>query len=147
MAQVRAGTSGSLPVSPQRAYEALADYRGTRRDTLPSAYTDYEVEQGGQGEGTVAFWNLHAGRNRVRPVRARVSEPEPGRVLVEQDENSTMMTTYTVRPEGSDRSRVEIETTWQGASGVGGFFERTFAPRGLQRIYDEFLDNLAGRVG
>ena len=33
-------------------------------------------------------------------------------------------------------------TQWQGATGIGGFFERTFAPKGLQRIQAQGLDNL-----
>ncbi|MCY4666534.1 MAG: SRPBCC family protein, partial [Rhodococcus sp.] len=28
------------------------------------------------------------------------------------------------------------------ATGIGGFFERTFAPKGLQRIQAQVLDNL-----
>lgn len=30
--------------------------------------------------------------------------------------------------------------------GIGGFFERTFAPKGLGRIYDTVLANLAAEV-
>lgn len=30
--------------------------------------------------------------------------------------------------------------------GIGGFFERTFAPRGLGRIYDSVLEKLAAEV-
>jgi hypothetical protein len=30
---------------------------------------------------------------------------------------------------------VRIESRWQGAAGVGSFFERLFAPRVLRRIY------------
>jgi hypothetical protein len=39
-----------------------------------------------------------------------------------------------------------VSTTWQGATGVGGFFERTFAPKGLNRIHDELLAALAAQV-
>ena len=38
------------------------------------------------------------------------------------------------------------ETTWNGAGGVGGFFEKTFAPGGLRRIYDGILANLDAAV-
>jgi hypothetical protein len=44
------------------------------------------------------------------------------------------VTTFTVEPRG-DRSRVQISTTWEGAGGIGGFFERTFAPRVMKGIY------------
>jgi hypothetical protein len=57
-----------------------------------------------------------------------------------------MVTTWTVTPAGADRSVVSVETTWNGASGIGGFFERTFAPKGLQRIHDGVLSNLVGAV-
>ena len=33
-----------------------------------------------------------------------------------------------------------------GAGGVGGFFEKTFAPLGLRRIHGELLENLAAYV-
>ena len=36
-----------------------------------------------------------------------------------------------------------MTTTWNGAGGIGGFFERTFAPKGLARIYDALLAKLA----
>ena len=38
--------------------------------------------------------------------------------------------------------QVRISTTWQGAGGVGGFFERLFAPRVLRRIYADELNRL-----
>jgi hypothetical protein len=37
---------------------------------------------------------------------------------------------------------VRVRTTWNGAGGIGGFFERTFAPKGLRRVYDEIPDRL-----
>jgi hypothetical protein len=37
---------------------------------------------------------------------------------------------------------VRVRTTRHGAGGVGGFFERTFAPRGLQRVHATMLDRL-----
>jgi hypothetical protein len=46
-----------------------------------------------------------------------------------------------VTPQG-DTSRVEISTTWQGAGGIGGFFERIFSPRALRSIYQDELRRL-----
>jgi hypothetical protein len=37
---------------------------------------------------------------------------------------------------------VRIESRWQGAAGVGSFFERLFAPRVLRRIYADELERL-----
>jgi hypothetical protein len=61
---------------------------------------------------------------------------------VERDQNSSMVTTWTVTPEGGDTSSVAVHTTWDGAGGIGGFFERLFAPSGLRRIHDALLASL-----
>jgi hypothetical protein len=39
-------------------------------------------------------------------------------------------------------STVRVRTTWTGAGGIGGFFERTFAPKGLARVYADLLGRL-----
>jgi hypothetical protein len=51
------------------------------------------------------------------------------------------VTTFTVTPDG-ESSRVEISTQWQGAGGIGGFFERLFAPRVMRGIYVNELERL-----
>jgi len=75
----------------------------------------------------------------------QVSEPIPGRTLVETDTGSSLVTTYNVAPQG-DKSLVSITTSRDGASGIGGFFERTFAPKALVKIYDAMLAKLAEQV-
>jgi hypothetical protein len=62
-------------------------------------------------------------------------------VLTESDTGSTSVTTFAVTPAGAG-STVRITTTWQGAGGVGGFFERLFAPRVLRGIYADELNRL-----
>jgi hypothetical protein len=37
---------------------------------------------------------------------------------------------------------VQIRTTWDGAGGIGGFFERMFAPRVMRAIYTDELERL-----
>ena len=44
-------------------------------------------------------------------------------------------------------ARLRLSPVWEGHGGLGGFFERTFAPRGLRRIHGELLDNLTRRLG
>ena len=73
----------------------------------------------------------------------QLTEPEPGRVLTESDLNSSLVTTFTVERRGSG-SLVKITTGWQGAGGIGGFFERLFAPRVMRRIYLDELERLDG---
>ena len=123
-----------------KVYGYIADMRGHHPHFLPPAFSDFQVESGGVGAGTITRFKVTAG-GRSREYRMTVAEPEPGRVLTESDTGSTLVTKTTVTPQG-DASRVEISTTWQGAGGIGGFFERIFAPRALRGIYEDELRRL-----
>jgi hypothetical protein len=74
-----------------------------------------------------------------------VTEPAE-RTLVETDQNSSLVTTWTVLPTDAGLSTVRVRTTWQGAGGIGGFFERTFAPKGLRRVYGGMLERLDAEI-
>jgi uncharacterized protein YndB with AHSA1/START domain len=145
MAQVEATTERVVAADAETVFDALADYRGTRPKLLPEHFSEYEVREGGDGEGTVVHWKLQATSKRVRDCLMEVSEPTDGE-LVEKDRNSSLVTTWRVTPAGEGRARVQVTTTWKGAGGIGGFFERTFAPKGLNRIYDAMLAKLAAEV-
>ncbi len=140
MAEVRVTAEGPISAPAERVYRYLADYRDHHWRFLPPAFTDWQVEEGGVGAGTVVRFRLTVG-GRSRAYRVRVTEPTPGRVLTEADMESSAVTTFTVTPDG-DRCHVRIETSWQGAGGVGGFFERLFAPRVLGRLYADELARL-----
>ena len=124
---------------------ALADYATTRPAVLPEQYSEYRVDAGGQGAGTRVHWRLQATAKRVREQDVVVTEGADGS-LVESDTNSTMVTTWTVVPADAGVSTVRSRTTWTGATGIGGFFERTFAPKGLARIHDALLERLERTV-
>ncbi|MGW2640474.1 SRPBCC family protein [Streptomyces sp. NPDC001348] len=145
MAQVEATTERVVAADAEKVFDALADYTGTRAKLLPEQFSEYEVREGGDGEGTLVHWKLQATSKRVRDCLLEVSEPTDGE-LVEKDRNSSMVTTWRVTPAGEGGSRVVVTTTWNGAGGIGGFFERTFAPKGLARIYDAVLARLATEV-
>ncbi len=141
MAQVTARTERTIDAPAERVRAALADYETVRPAILTDHYRDYRVEAGGHGAGSRVHWTLQATKKRVRDQLVEVSEPSADRI-VERDANSSMVTTWTVTPTGTDRSVVTVETTWNGAGGIGGFFERTFAPRGLRHVYDDLLGRL-----
>lgn len=145
MAQVEATTERIVAADAETVFDTLADYSGVREKLLPAHFGEYEVREGGDGEGTVVHWKLQATSKRVRDCLLDVTEPTDGE-LVEKDRNSSMVTVWRVTPAGEGNSRVVVTTTWTGAGGIGGFFERTFAPRGLGRIYGELLANLAAEV-
>ncbi|WP_367046353.1 SRPBCC family protein [Streptomyces sp. Je 1-332] len=145
MAQVEATTERIIAARPEDVFDALADYEGTRPKILSEHFSEYEVREGGDGEGTLVHWKLQATSKRIRDCLLEVSEPTDGQ-LVEKDRNSSMVTTWTVTPAGEGKARVVVTSVWNGAGGIGGFFERTFAPKGLGRIYDEVLGKLAAEV-
>jgi Polyketide cyclase / dehydrase and lipid transport len=143
VARVRVHTSKTLQASPDRVLALLRDYREGRPRILTDNYSAYRVESGGAGDGTVIAYHFAAG-GRERDYRLRVEESTGE--LRERDELSSFISTWSVAPSGSG-SEVTIESSWEGAGGIGGFFERTFAPMGLRRVYGEMLDRLAGAVG
>jgi hypothetical protein len=145
MAQVTARTERTIDAPAERVRTALADYDKVRPAILTDHYRDYRVEAGGHGDGSRVHWKLQATKKRVRDQLVEVSQPSADQII-ERDTNSSMVTTWTVKPVGTDRSVVAVESTWTGAGGIGGFFERTFAPKGLRRIHDGVLSNLDGAV-
>ena len=122
---------------------AVADYQAMRPKILSPQYSGYQVLEGGQGAGTVASWKLQATKSRSRDVKATVDVA--GHTVIEKDANSSMVTNWTVAPAGPGAS-VTVKTSWTGAGGVGGFFEKTFAPLGLRKIQAEVLGNLKREV-
>ncbi len=139
MAQVSAANTILINAEPKAVLSAVADYQNVRPKVLSAHYRDYQVLQGGQGQGTVAKWKLQATKSRVRDVQASVDVA--GHTVIEKDANSSLVTNWTVAPAGPGSS-VTLKTTWTGAGGVKGFFEKTFAPLGLKRIQSEVLENL-----
>src|SRR5262245_40674678 len=113
---------GLVGAPAERVYELISDFHQHHSRFLPTAFSNLEIEQGGVGVGTIFTFTATAG-GRSRNYRMRVDEPVPGRIMTESDTLSSMITTWTVTPEG-DQSRVRIETSWDGAQGVAGFFER-----------------------
>lgn len=138
MARIDVVEEGVVGAPPEVVYRCIADHEQHQR-FLPPAFSDFEIESGGVGAGTVTSFKVKAGGGS-RSFHMRVEEPEPGHVMTESDSNSDLVTTWTVTPENGG-SRVRIATTWE-ATGVVGFFERLLAPRAMRALYAEELDRL-----
>jgi hypothetical protein len=138
MGTVKATASTTVDAPPERVLEILRDYNA-RPQLLTDNYSQYRVEAGGSGAGTVIGFHFAAG-GRERDYRLRAEE-EAG-VLRERDELSSFVNTWRVAPQGGGTA-VTLEATWDGASGIGGIFEGLFAPLGLRRIYSQVLARLA----
>ncbi len=139
MGTIEVTAERAMQASAEAVYGCVADMRHHEK-FLPPAFSDFQVESGGVGAGTIIRFTLTAG-GRSRASRMQIGEPQPGRVLTESDTESSLVTTWTITPQGSG-SHVRLLTTWQGAGGIGGFFERLFAPRVLRGIYADELERL-----
>jgi hypothetical protein len=139
MGKITVTQEGAVGAAADLTYRLIADDEH-HQHFLPEGFSDFEVLEGGVGAGTLHRFKVAAGR-RVREYVMRVDEPQPGRVITETDQNSSLVTTFTVTPAG-DWCTVRIETQWNGAGGIGGFFERTFAPRVMRRMYADELSKL-----
>ena len=138
MGQIKVKAAEVLDARPEDVYSTIADYRKEHPRILPKENLyDLQVEEGGYGAGTIIRF-----KSRILGVeqsfRHRVSEPEPGKVLVEQDIDTiqNFATTFTVIPvEEGKKSQVEISTTMNASPGIRGFAERVILSIFNPRIY------------
>jgi hypothetical protein len=125
------------------AYAIIADYRDGHPHILPRPpFVSLEVEQGGTGAGTVIRFQMRV-FDQLRTFRAAISEPEPGRVLVETDLDTGTMTTFTVVPtEDRRKSRVIITTEMETRGGLLGYVEQFLVTRLLRPVYQREIERL-----
>lgn len=136
--------SAIIPARRQRVYSLIANYRDGHPRILPRQFSGLVVEQGGVGNGTVIRFQMSV-LGSTRNFRAAISEPEPGRVLLENYlEPQGIVTTFLVDPGTAPAdSRVTISTEMPVRAGIPGFFERRLSTALLRSIYRKELENLA----
>jgi hypothetical protein len=139
--------SSVIDARPEELYEVIADYQVGHPAILPRQYfTELVVEQGGQGAGTVIRGSITV-FGRTYPFRLRVSEPEPGRVLIETDPDTGQATQFTLEPlTGSEQTRVTIASDFPRRPGLVGLLERLTRPLVVRDIYQKELRQLADYV-
>jgi hypothetical protein len=145
MAKLEVESSSVIDAPPQEVYDLISDYREGHPKILPKKnFPEMTVESGGKGAGTrIRVKSKMGGQERAMVME--VSEPEPGRVIVEKDTASDMTTYFTITTHGDgSRSNVSIKTEWTPVGGFMGFMERLFSPGILRRVYTEELEMLAG---
>ncbi len=143
----RVSTTGKIRARPAQVYAVIADYERQHPHIVPPEYfRRLEVIEGGVGAGTRTRVKMRVlGRTRV--FEQVVTEPEPGRRLMETNQDGSGVTTFTVDDaDGGESARVTIATDLMGRPGVSGFLERLFASLMLARIYRRELARLADYV-
>ena len=144
MTHYHAEASDIINAPPEDVYAIIADYHEGHPAILPARYfTDLNVTEGGQGEGTAVtvHMNVFGAKALFDMV---VSEPEPGRVLVEEDKSAGVVTTFTLEPiDGGKQTRLTISTDARASSGLRGLIEKLVNPVISRKIYREELQQLA----
>jgi Polyketide cyclase / dehydrase and lipid transport len=139
--------SARIDAPPARVYGIIADYRNGHPHILPKQFRNLVVEAGGVGSGTIISFEVRA-FGMTRRLRATITEPQPGRVLVETNlAPDPSVTTFTVEPADNGRaSDVTIETRLGAKSGILGSIERVMSSRFLRSLYREELALLAAKA-
>ena len=135
--QITASAERHIDAPADRIYHYIRDFREHHPRFLPPQFSDFRVEHGGVGAGTIHRFKMTLA-GRTTEYEVRVGEPEPGRVLIESDPSRRMLTAFTVERDFGGGSVVRIETRWH-TDGLAGVVERLVAPRMLRRVYDAEL--------
>jgi uncharacterized protein YndB with AHSA1/START domain len=131
-----------IPAPAPRVYAILADYHEGHPSILPRPYFErLEVEQGGVGAGTEFVVEMNVLGRRQR-FHGSISEPEPGRVIVERVRENGGVTTFTVEPRG-ERAHVTIAMELPQRGGLAGRVERWITTALFRRVLRRELRQLA----
>jgi hypothetical protein len=124
-----------------RIYGLIADYHRGHPTILPKQFSNLRVDSGsGVGAGTTIRFEVTV-MGRTDRYKALVSEPEPGRVLVEKNvEPNDSVTTFIVDPvDGGRAADVTIRTELNARPGVLGVIEKFLIKRVMPGMYAEEL--------
>jgi hypothetical protein len=133
-----------IPARRDRVYSLISNYNDGHQRILPKQFSNLTVEQGGVGAGTVIRFQMSV-FGKKQTFRAAITEPEPGRILVETNLDSNgAVTTFTVNPGHAPAdSNVTISTELPVRSGFLGRIERALSTLLLRPMYVQELQNLA----
>lgn len=141
MAQITIRASAVMQAPPAAVYGVLADYHEGHPGILPRPpFGKLVVESGGTGAGTVFRVTTRRGLGMIT-YRMAVTEPEPGRLLVETDRDSDLVSTFRVEPAQGGHSRVTITTKYT-RGGIAGWLESVLLPTLAGPIYRKEIANL-----
>lgn len=139
--------SDVIDARPEEIYAILSDYRVGHAAILPKPYfQEMIVEQGGQGAGTILRLRMKV-FGQESSYHQIVTEPEPGRLLVETDMNTGQFSSFTLEPlNGGVQTRVTIHSEFPASRGIKGLMEKLMQPPITHYIFKKELRNLAEYV-
>jgi hypothetical protein len=135
-----------IDAAPATLYQIIADYHQGHPAMLPKPpFVSLEIERGGRGAGTEIRVGIRV-LGMLQTYRAVVSEPEPGRVLVETNDTG-YVTTFTVEPRDEGSSLVRIETEAPERKGLGASVARWLVRRLMHPVFAQELKLLGSIAG
>lgn len=135
--------SKTIDAPAEKVYNVFADYRHHAK-ILPPQFRNLRIERGGNGSGTVIVFEMRA-FGSTRKFRAGVTEPEPGRVMIETDLERGTATIFRVDPVPGG-SHVTLTTEIAQRPGLFGRIERFMSERFLRSLYEDELRRAAAYV-
>jgi hypothetical protein len=128
---------------PQIIYSIIADYNIGHPGILPKPpFVSLEVKKGGVGAGTEMIVKMKM-FGKVQSYNAVVTEPEPGKTLVETTDTG-YITTFSVESKNNGKSSLVTFTTELVLNSVlPRKIEFWVTSKLLQPVYKKELDNLA----
>src|SRR5215204_5438687 len=139
---VHTEVSAVIDAPPAQVYAVFADYRNAHQQVLPRPeFGEVIIEKGGQGAGTVYRTSVTVMGMRT-DYYMEVTEPEPGRLLVETDKKLGVVTSFIIEPlAGGQKSRVTLATDWTPKAGIMGWIEKLSSPGVMRKLYSTELQN------
>ena len=129
-----------------RVYGIIRDYHQGHPSILPKQFSNMRVVKGGVGAGTTIAFDVRV-LGQTQHFVAVVTEPEPGRVLVETNlEPTESVTTFVVEPITETESSVTIATALSQRRGLAGRLERFVTAKVMQSLYAAELKKLNERA-
>ena len=139
--------SAEIDAPAEKLYAVISDYHVGHPAIVPKPeFSNFKVEQGGRGAGTIITFDVTVMGQTVH-YRDVITEPEPGRVISEDDEVLGVFTKFILDPlDGGRRTRVTISTEFRDKPGIQGLMERLINPMVAKGLYKRELQNLAEYV-
>jgi hypothetical protein len=137
-------SSAVIDASPEVIYAVFSDYEVAHKAILPKPYfSEMVVLAGGQGAGTVIDVHMDVFGNK-KTYHLAVTEPEPGRLLVETDYLTGERTHFIMEPLPNGRqTKVTIDSKFNVSPGFAGKIERFITPLVTGYFFKKELGNLA----
>jgi uncharacterized protein YndB with AHSA1/START domain len=137
--KIHAQASHIIDARPEQVYAVISDYQVGHPAILPKYFTGIRVVKGGQGAGTELYSDVKLYGQEFHYHQV-VTEPEPGRVIVETDVETGQFSRFTFEPvNGGKQTKVTIFSEFPASPGLKGWVEKLMQPSLAARIYKEEL--------